>query len=150
MLPDFGMRQMDQQFVQQEAVNPTARVWRGSMLPEAQRMKVLGTPQGHPAFVAEHLRSVSREQQVLLDRIPLVQDLRSAWLLLLYCASARANHLMRVVNPGNTAEFAQSHDEAYWQCLCLILRIDPTQPLKYVMQQLSHCRWGDWGFRVPV
>ena len=111
-----------------QAVNPTARVWRGSMLPEElQGMKVLGTPLGHPEFVARHLRSVSREQQVLLDRIPLVQDVQSAWLLLLHCASARANYLMRAVSPDSTAEFAQSHDEALWQCLCLILRIDPTQ-----------------------
>ena len=35
---------------------------------------------------------------------------------------------MRVVSPCSTAEFAQSHDEALWQCLCLILRIDPIQP----------------------
>ena len=134
-----------------QAVNPTARVWRGSMLPEVQQgMKVLGTPLGHPAFVAEHLRSVSREQQVLLDRITLVQDLQSAWLLLLHCASARVNYLMRAVSPDSTAEFAQSHDEAMWQCLCLILRIDPPNPLKCVMQQLSHCRWEDWGCGVPV
>ena len=114
-----------------QAVNPTARVWRGSMLPEVQQgMKVLGTPLGHPAYVAEHLRSVSREQQVLLDRIPLVQDLQTAWLLLLHCASARVNYLMRAVSPDSTAEFAQSHDEALWQCLCLILRIDPTEPLE--------------------
>ena len=68
-----------------------------------QGMKVLGTPLGHPAFVAEHLRSVSREQQVLLDRTPLVRDLQSAWLLLLHCASARVNYLMRAVNPDTTA-----------------------------------------------
>ena len=55
-----------------QAVNPTARVWRCSMLPEVQQgMKVLGTPLGHPAYVAQHLRSVSREQQVLLDSTPL-------------------------------------------------------------------------------
>ena len=86
------------------------------MLPEEQQeMKVLETPLGPPAFVAQHLRSVSREQQVLLDRIPLVQDLQSAWLLQLHCASARANYLMRAVSPDSTAEFAQSHDEALWQ-----------------------------------
>ena len=100
------------------------------MLPEVQQgKKVLGTPLGHPAFVAEHFRSVPREQQVLLDRTPLVQNLQKAWLLLKHCASACFKYLMRAVCPDSTAGFAQSHDEALWQCLCLILRIDPTQPL---------------------
>ena len=78
-----------------------------------------------------------------------MQDLQSAWLLLLHCA-ARAIYLMRAVSPDSTAEFVQSHDEALWQCLCLILRIDPTNSLKCVMQQLSHCPWEDWDWGCGV
>ena len=76
-----------------------------------------------------HLRSVTRKQQVLLDRIPLVEDVRSAWLLLLHCASARAICFMWAVSPNCTEEFAQIHDRGLWQCWCQILQIDPSQPL---------------------
>ena len=36
---------------------------------------------------------------VVLDRIPVLQDLQSAWLLLLHCANIRANHWFRGVPP---------------------------------------------------
>ena len=41
-------------------------------------------------------------QEVLLGRIPAVLDLQSSWSLLLHCASARANYLLRVVKPEAT------------------------------------------------
>ena len=63
-----------------------------------QGIKVLGTPLGHPDFVARHLQAVAAEHQTLLDRIPRVKDLQCAWLLLLHCASARANYQLRAVN----------------------------------------------------
>ena len=61
------------------------------------------------------------KHQVLLDRIPMVQDVQSAWLL--HCACARANHLLRVVRPSAAANFEETHDRAVWQCLANILRI---------------------------
>ena len=75
------------------ASNPRAIVWRGSQLhSEMQGIKILGTPLGHPDFVARHLEGVLEEQRVFLSRIPLVNDIRSALLLLLHCADARANY----------------------------------------------------------
>ena len=69
------------------------KVWRGSQVPTAdQGMKVLGTPLGHEDYVARHLESLAEEQRVLLERIPMVHDVQSAWLLLLHSASARANY----------------------------------------------------------
>ena len=45
-----------------QGVNPNARVWRGSLLPtDRQGIKVLGTPLGHPDFVARHLQAVVAE-----------------------------------------------------------------------------------------
>ena len=83
-----------------QAENPSARVWRGSMVPiDRQGIKLLGTQLGHPDFVARHLQSVVQEHRVILDRIPRVKDLQSAWLLLLHCASARANYILRSVDP---------------------------------------------------
>ena len=61
--------------------NPRAVVWRGSGIPtEQQGIKVLGTPLGHDDFVAQHLRTVTRDHHCLLERIPLMQDVQSAWL----------------------------------------------------------------------
>ena len=77
-----------------------ARVWKGPGLPEEkQGMKVLGAPLGHPSFVEAFLVKKIEDQRTLLDRIPLLADLQASWLLVLHCA-ARANYLLRVVEPG--------------------------------------------------
>ena len=108
--------------------HPSATVWRGSDIPTAdQGIKVLGTPLGHPDFVARHLQRVEQEQQILLDRIPSMSDVQSAWLLLLHCASARANYQLRIVHPTAVEGFARAHDAGLWQCLSSILHIDPAQ-----------------------
>ena len=67
------------------------------------------------------------KHQLLLQRIPLVQDLQSAWLILLRCAAARANFLLRVVRPDAVAQFAQDHDRELWHCLSRILDVDLDQ-----------------------
>ena len=66
---------------------------------DKQGIRVLGTPLGHPQFVEAHLNKKIAVQEVLLERIPAVPDLQSSWSLLLHCASARANFLLRVVKP---------------------------------------------------
>ena len=72
---------------------PDAVVWRGAQeLPAArQGLNVLGAPIGHPQYVQEFLRRKSEEQQVLFERIQLVNDPQAGWLLLWMCASTRAN-----------------------------------------------------------
>ena len=47
--------------------------------------------------------------------------------LLLHCASARANHSLRVVGPELVALFAEAHDASFWSCLCDILNVAPDQ-----------------------
>ena len=69
------------------------------------------------------LEKVQAKQQVLLDAIPKVPKVQSAWLLLLHCASARANYQFRVVRPGLVESFAESHDQGLWRCLCAILEV---------------------------
>ena len=65
-------------------------------LPEDQQgVKVLGTPLGSPKFVQPRLLELSASHQ-RLDKIPLVSDLQSAWLLLLFCAASRPNYILRV------------------------------------------------------
>ena len=97
-----------------------ARVWKGPGLPEEkQGMKVSGAPLGRPSFVHAFLVKKIEDQRTLLDRIPLLADLQASWLLLLHCAAARANYLLRVVEPGAAAQYVSSH-EGLRTCLCAI------------------------------
>ena len=104
---------------------PNAVVWRGAQeLPATrQGLKVLGAPIGHPQYVQEFLRRKSEEQQVLFQRIPLVNDPQASWLLLWMCASTRANFWLRMVSPELTLPFAELHDRNVWQCLQTILDV---------------------------
>ena len=106
--------------------DPTAVVWKGSDLPTSEQgSKILGTPLGSPDSVESHLARVARKQ-VLLDRIPLVPDVQSVRLLLLHCASVRANFQLRVVRPSAAENFARIHDAGLWRCLSHLLQIDPS------------------------
>ena len=49
------------------------------MLPTQQGIIVLGTPLGDVAFIQAYLEKKATEQRTLLDRIPLISDLQSAW-----------------------------------------------------------------------
>ena len=60
--------------------DPDAIVWRGDPSADQQGVKVLGTPLGS---------RLSASHQRLVDRIPHITDLQSAWLLRLFCAASR-------------------------------------------------------------
>ena len=70
-----------------------AGAWVGdhSTPTRTQGMKILGLPLGHEDFVKDFMDGVQRKHDVLLEKIPSLQDLQSAWLLLLFCANSRAN-----------------------------------------------------------
>ena len=58
--------------------DPDARVWKGSgVATEQQGIRILGTPLGHPHYVQAFMRKVLAEHEVLLSRIPLVEDVQS-------------------------------------------------------------------------
>ena len=67
------------------------------------------------------LEAIGRKHQKLLQTIPTVPDVQSAWLLLLHCASTRANFCLRVIRPELALQFARGHDARLWQCLSRIL-----------------------------
>ena len=106
-------------------VDQSAVVWRGDhTLPvSSQGVKILGSPVGHPGYVSAQLQVKSDSHSVLLDRIPAMEDLQAAWLLLLFCAQAKANFLLRSVHPDSTLQYATRHDNRCWECLCRILRV---------------------------
>ena len=98
-----------------------ANVWCGDA-PEAERGFVaLGTPLGHPQFVAAHTDTRLLDEVRLLQELPLLPDLQCAWLLLAMCASPRADHLLRTLPPSLSASYARGHDDAVWRCLLALL-----------------------------
>ena len=85
-------------------------VWRIDK-PEAQRgLQILGTPIGSREFVSAKLEERMQGERRLLNWLPQLPDLQCAWSLLLYCASPRANHLLRTVPPAEVQEYAAAHD----------------------------------------
>ena len=85
------------------------------------RVTAAGTPIGSREYVARFLEDKRGQHDVLLARLPAVQDLQSAWLLLLFCAAPRCNYLLRTVPPSATEAYAASHDEAILRCLATLL-----------------------------
>ena len=73
--------------------HPTALVWRGDPMLDVskQGLNVLGVPVGHPQYVEAQLDHKGAEQAVLFERIPWIDDVQVAWLLLTFCAATRAN-----------------------------------------------------------
>ena len=62
----------------------------------------------------------SEEQKLLFDRILVVPDSQSAWLILLMCASTRANFWLRGVQCELSESHAEAHDARVWECLLQI------------------------------
>eukprot|EP00973_Karenia_brevis_P044888 6216202-Karenia_brevis.AAC.1 len=58
---------------------------------------------------------MTNKEQPLLDELPHLPDLQSAWLILKLCCAARANHLIRGLPPSLSASYAVAHDRAMWQ-----------------------------------
>ena len=123
--------------------NPDARVWLGSEVPTRQQgIKVPGCPLGHDDFIAAELQALGAKHQILLQAILAVQDLQSAWLLLLHCAAARANCFLRVLRSHVVQPFAQSHDTASatsWGSQRMVAATWPES------QPHSPSLWAGWG-----
>ena len=62
-------------------VNPRAVVGRGTSLSRREQgLVILGALVGHVEFVKAQLEKKAAEHSVLLQRIPLVENLQAAWL----------------------------------------------------------------------
>ena len=92
-------------------------VWTGNAPEAARKFLALGTPIGHPAYVASHTDARLKAEARLLQELPLLPDLQCAWLILAMCAAPRADHLLRTLPPDLSASYARGHDDAVWQCL---------------------------------
>ena len=96
-------------------------VWRSDKPAQERGLKILGTPVGSAEFIDTHLRARLQDQQLLLDRLVRMEDPQCAWLVLMFCASPRANHLLRTLPPEEAAGFAEGHDRQIWAALLILL-----------------------------
>ena len=101
-------------------LSPTA--WKGDAPDHENGLVILGAPLGHPTFVQTHAENRMEEEQHLLQFLPEFEDLQAAWVLLLHCASPRANHLLRLLPPSASAPCARSHDDALRECCSQLLQ----------------------------
>ena len=145
-----------------------AVLWRGDQnLPVGQQgIRVLGVPIGQEEYIKNHLAKKSDEHQVLMDRIPLVQDLQAAWLLLFCCAGSRATFWLRSVRPQFTADFADAHDRQMWECFNQLMGIASfsAKAKQYITIPLSlggvglssanrsrdSAHWSSWADSLPM
>ena len=98
-----------------------ASVWRGDA-PEAERGFVaLGTPLGHPRYMAAHTDTRLLEEARLLQELPLLPDLQCTWLLLAMCASPCGDHILRTRPTCLPAMHVATYDDAVWRCLLALL-----------------------------
>jgi len=67
-----------------------ADVWRGNKPSSERGLKVLGTPIGHPDFIASWAENRMHTERELLNQLPCLPDLQCAWLLL--AGQPRAPH----------------------------------------------------------
>ena len=88
---------------------------------------MLGIPIGTPEFVRSQLEQTSLKHKVLFNRLTSVEDLQSAWLLLLFCANTRVTYSLRGLPPQETEHFATEHDADSRRCLSLLLGVSLTQ-----------------------
>ena len=94
------------------AIDRSVMVWRRSDVPcHQQGLKVFGTPLGHQEYVRKFLEKVTTKHDLLLSNIAMVHDLQGAWVILVHCAVARANFLLRVVSRDSVEQFAHIHDD---------------------------------------
>ena len=86
-------------------------VARGSTPPSwrAKRQDTRNTC-GHPSHVRSQLAALTAKHERVIGNILQVQDLQCVWIMVLYCASARANYTLRVAHPKLTHAFAAQHD----------------------------------------
>ena len=110
-----------------DSLAPDSDVGVGSpAFDSAQRgFAALGVPLGTPEFVAAFLQTLRTKQRVLLDRLLLLADTQVAWLLLSFCAAARAQYALRtLLPPADTRVYAAGHDAAVLSCLDALLHAD--------------------------
>jgi hypothetical protein len=122
-------------------------IWTGDAPQiENRGIVVLGSPLGTVEYCKAHAEKRMKIEQELLDWIPQVRNLQIAWLLLYFCAAQRANHLIRLLPPSLSVEYAEKHDNAILKCLELLVQAGPL-PDKAKRIAVLRCVNGGLGLR---
>ena len=116
---------------------------------EHRGIVVLGSPLGTVEFCKAHAEARMAIEQQLLDWIPKVPTLQIGWLLLYFCAAPRANHLIRLLPPSLSTEYAERHDLAILECLESLLQAGPL-PDKAKRIAILRCVNGGLGLRSAM
>ena len=121
-----------------------SQIWFGDhAAPVSERgIRVLGTPLGSDAFVRAQLKAIG-ESRELFSRIPAIQDLQSAWLLLLFCAATRATLYLRVCHPEHSVLLPTSMTLACGNVSTVFWASHST--LLFGKSAASHSIWAGWG-----
>eukprot|EP00439_Symbiodinium_sp_Y106_P001674 s9130_g1.t1 len=90
-------------------------VWRGDK-PSAQRGIVVPDRSTPTPPKPGQTRGCRRNAVCLTSCLTSQTSFQCAWLLLLFCASPRANHALRTLPPSESS-YARAHDQAVWETL---------------------------------
>ena len=82
---------------------------------------MLGTPIGSELHISEKMEQRIAMEIALWEAIPTVPDLQCSWQVLLQSANPRANHTMRTMPPGSSADYCHAHDEGIWATAKVLL-----------------------------
>ena len=105
----------------------TSVAWRPKFASGRPGSGRVGSPRGTTRVCSSSVGGKVRTAEVVGEDSPCT-DVQAARLLLLFCASPRANFLLRTVQPERTVGFARNHDEMA-QCLARVLQAEsiPTE-----------------------
>ena len=129
-------------------VDPDAVVWKGDPdLPLSQQgIKILGVPVGRTEFVEHELDSRATCHAELLEKIPFVEDLQCAWLILLYCGcpgrTSSVALLAQIVHCNSPRDTRRKSGDALplWSACCQRQFQNPPGPLPRCL-----CLQDGWG-----
>ena len=117
-----------------------------SLAPSQQGLLVLGVPVGSGPFVAAQLRALADSHGVLLTRLLGLEDVQASWLLLVFCCSPRSNHVLCLLPPDSTVDFALAHDVAMGDCLSALGGLG----LRSAVAVAPAAYWASWADSLPV
>ena len=85
---------------------------------------LLGTPVGGPEFVEEKIRNRMEKVQEITDKLPLLQDAQTEFVLLRSCLSMpKMLYVLRTTNPTNLQQLWKEYDDITMEAMVKILGV---------------------------
>ena len=98
---------------------------------------LLGTPVGSPEFVEEKIRSRMEKVKLITDKLPLLQDAQTEFVLLRSCLSLpKMLYVLRTTDPTNLQELWRNYDDITREALNKILGV-PVNNTQWKQAQLQ-------------